>query len=297
MPSRAMTLLLALWMGAPSAPAGEAASTAPWRLSRLAPRSPDALTGSQFARRVRDLSAPDRQRAILAELERGNLPDFLRTVVPLALQVPGPNGSALDATVFVLPDYLAIGSNADFVYVPLAYVPAATIARELGFVLPTPKLVDAIYAQSRHHLAPEPLPACPEMRSIPYLMEHQRIIDAQRRGLPLGELISGHKKDLVLSERLIEQPGRVAIYGWHRGIGDPIQPLSTVHGEGYADYSHGVRLVGETVLIGGQEHSIYEVLDDPALAPALNYEGVLPDARRLMGLGPLVARHTVSVGP
>ena len=122
------------------------------------------------------------------------------------------------------------------------------------------------------------------MRSISYLQEHQRRIDEQRRGLPLGDLISGHKKDLVISERLLERPGRVAIYGWHRRIGDPIQPLSTVHGEAYADYSHGVRLVSETVVVGGRPRSIYEALEDPALAPALTYEGVLPDARRLMGV-------------
>ncbi len=81
------------------------------------------------------------------------------------------------------------------------------------------------------------------MRSNLYLERHQQRIDEQRFGLPLGELISGHKKDLVLSNRLRQLPDRVAIYGWHRAPGDPIQPLSTVHGARYVDYSHGVRLV------------------------------------------------------
>lgn len=247
-------------------------------------RDARAIGGSEFARRVRDLSTPDQQRAALDELEHGNFPDFLRRAIPVRLAAGGAAPGRPQVTIFVLPDYLAVGSDEDFLYVPLAFASATAVARDLGFVLPTPKMVDAIYAQSAHHLAPTPLPAGPLMRSIPYLQEHQRRIEAQRRGLPLGDLISGHKKDLVLSERLIQQPGRVAIYGWHRRIGDPIQPLSTVHGEAYEDYSHGVRLVSETVLVDGRERSIYDALEDSAVAPALSYEGVLPDARRLMGL-------------
>ena len=50
-------------------------------------------------------------------------------------------------------------------------------------------------------------------------------------------LTAGPRKDLVLTSRLWLDPGKVAIYGWHRARGAPIQPLSTVHGAGYADYS------------------------------------------------------------
>jgi hypothetical protein len=42
----------------------------------------------------------------------------------------------------------------------------------------------------------------------------------------------------VLKQRLWLQAGRVAIYGWQRAGGTPIQPLSNVDGAGYADYSH-----------------------------------------------------------
>jgi len=56
---------------------------------------------------------------------------------------------------------------------------------------------------------------------------------------PLGELTSGDKKDLVLTSLLWRVPGRVAIYGWHRAVNQPIQPLSKVHGARYADYSPG----------------------------------------------------------
>lgn len=46
-----------------------------------------------------------------------------------------------------------------------------------------------------------------------------------------------------------------------------------MHGAGYADYSHGVRLIGTTVFIDSQPRSIFDVLRDPVLAPLLSDEG------------------------
>ena len=107
-------------------------------------------------------------------------------------------------------------------------------------------------------------------------------IDEQRAGVPLDALISGHMKDVVLSNRLFERPDRVAIYGWHRLDGRPIQPLSTVHGVRYADYSHGIRLVWNEVRVDGVSRSIYDVLADSKLAPVLSDEGALRDPHRLL---------------
>ena len=99
--------------------------------------------------------------------------------------------------------------------------------------------------------------------------------------MPLGPLTAGHKKDLVLTTRLRRRPGRVAIYGWHRTSGKPIQPLSTVHGARYADYSHGVRFVSPQVMVDGLAHEYFEVLGDPILGPILSNEGGIPGAEGL----------------
>ncbi len=251
-------------------------------LLRLPPRPADAIGGAEFARRTSGLSSADRDRAVVAELERGNVPSFLDHLTPVKLTAEASSGQAVAATIWVTPDYLAIGSDDDFLYVPLTYYSATTIADRFGCVLPTPKMVDAIYEQAQHHLAPTPLPAGPLMRSNLYLSKHQQRIDAQRSGLPLGDLISGHKKDLVLSNRLGQAPGRVAIYGWHRAPGAPIQPLSTVHGAQYVDYSHGVRLVSTTVEVVGQPRSIYDALQDPQVASVLSREGITRDPWGLM---------------
>jgi hypothetical protein len=275
-------VLACIWSaGALYTPAVRAAPL-PHPLLRLPPRPPDAIGGAEFARRTDGLSSEDRDRAVVAELERGNVPSFLGRLRPVKLATRTPEGPAVAATIWVTPDYLAIGSDDDFLYVPLTYYSATKVADYFDCVLPTPRMVDAIYDQSAHHLTPSPLPAGPLMRSNLYIEEHQHRIDEQRFGLPLGELISGHKKDLVLSNRLRQSPGRVAIYGWHRAQGDPIQPLSTVHGARYVDYSHGVRLVSQTVVVDSQTRSIYDALQDAHIAPVLSREGITRDPWGLM---------------
>src|SRR5262249_38225116 len=93
---------------------------------------------------------------------------------------------------------------------------------------------------------------------------------------------AGDKKDLVLTNRLWTHPLRVAIYGWHRKDGSPIQPLSTVHGFRYADYSHGVRLVSDTVYVDGRSESLLRVLQDPMLASVVSSEGKIHNASALL---------------
>jgi len=245
-------------------------------------RPGDAITGSQFARETAGWPDRERQRAAASELARGNLPQSWRQLVPVELRYEPAVGDPITATIWVMPDYLAIGPDDDFLYIPLSWPSATAVASRFGCVVPTPKMVDAIYRQSQAHLEPQPMRAGPQMRSIAYTERHQQMIDAQRTGIPLGVLIAGHKKDVVLTDRLFDRPDRVAIYGWHRLDGRPIQPLSTVHGVRYADYSHGVRLVWGQVRIHGEWRSIYEVLADPTLAPLLNYEGVIRDPHTLM---------------
>jgi hypothetical protein len=233
---------------------------------------------------VQNLSGPERDAVVRSQLLAGNLPDFLRHLVPVTLHAPGETKTL---TLCVLPDYLAVGSNRDFVFVPMGLEAALAIATRFGFELPTPLMVDAIYEESPVRLHPVPLPPGDQMRSTAYFVRHNALIREQRAATaaPLGALTSGHKKDLVLTSRLWQMPGRVAIYGWHRGVHAPIQPLSTVHGARYADYSHGVRLISRTVYVDGSPRDIADALAEPALARLLTNEGPLPHlARRLSTL-------------
>lgn len=177
----------------------------------------------------------------------------------------------------MLPDYLAIGSDEDYLLVPLGLQPALSLAVEFGFELPTRRIVDAIYRQAALRLAPYPLPASDEMRSTAYVEQHNDVVRRQRMQATatLDALTAGHKKDLVLTPRLETMPGRVAIYGWHRAIGNPIQPLSLVHGARYADYSHGVRFVSRTAWVDGAPRALDELLADTATADILSDEGAI----------------------
>jgi hypothetical protein len=241
----------------------------------IPPRSGQDFTGSQFVRYISKMTPQEREQAIQSEVLKGNLPEFLRTLVPVELRCNLPGGKSLTAIIFVAPDYLAIGSDADFLRIPMDLHTAATIADRFGFILPTRKMVDAIYLQSRHHLAPQPLPAGPQMRSTAYYRTHNQMIEDQSHalGVRLGQLISGDKKDVVITNRLAVHVGRIAIYGWHRSSGQPIQPLSTVHGANYADYSHGIRLISKTALIDGKLRPINDILHDSSTARVLSDEG------------------------
>lgn len=252
-------------------------------------RAADLPEGAAFAATISGAEGRVREEAIARSLLAGNLPDFLRRLQPVTSSAERPGGGVITATLCVMPDYLAVGSNRDFMRIPMDLHTATTVAARFGFVLPTRRIVDAIYRQSAIHFEPQPLPAGPRMRSTAYYLTHDRRILAQAAALDvsLGTLLAGHKKDLVMSKRLLSHPGRIAIYGWHRRDGRPIQPLSTVHGAWYADYSHGIRLVSDVVIVDGRVSSIYAVLSDPRLAAVLSDEGPLRDLEELIPQPPL----------
>jgi len=245
-----------------------------------------AMSGSDFARDVSGIDKSQREQAILTQLTRGNIPDFLRKLKPVYLSDILADGKAITATIFVMPDYLAIGSDRDFLRIPMALSTAIQVANRFGFILPTKKMVDAIFQQSAFHFTPKPMPAGPQMRSTAYYLEHNRKINRQRLslGCPLGALVSGHKKDVVLTNRLARNRDKIAIYGWHNLSGTPIQPLTTVHGARYVDYSHGIRLVSRIALLDGKPLPIDEILQDPKLAKLLSDEGAIRVVRQFVTL-------------
>jgi hypothetical protein len=276
-----------LCLGIPSA-MGRESGEVPALLANLTTKIPlrqdQAPTGSMFAATVSGLDESGREQVIESQLTQGNIPDFLRTLKPVQLARKFGDGKTVTATVFAMPDYLAVGSDRDFLHVPMNLYTARETATRLGFALPTRKIVDAIFQQADVRCVPAPLPAGPQMRSTGYYVAHDHKVKEQFKalGCPPGALVCGHKKDVVLSNRLIEHQGKVAIYGWHRLSGKPIQPLSTIHNAAYADYSHGIRLVSEVVLIDGEPRSFYDVLEDPKLSALLSDEGAMPEARRFM---------------
>jgi hypothetical protein len=239
--------------------------------SGIPARPAGAVGGAAFLKRIEPLDPTVREQAIASEILRGNIPNFLRTFHPVELARKDSSSKEQKVVVEVMPDYLAVGSDEDFVRIPMTPMTAQRIADAFDCVLPTRELVDAIFLASRVRLEPRPLT---EARETPATFaQHNSIIEEQRSGKPLGLLVAGIKKDVVLTNRLSEKPNRVAIYGWHKADGMPIQPLTIVHKETYVDYSHGIRLLKRSALVDGKPRDIRDLLRDPGLSDALSDEG------------------------
>lgn len=248
-------------------------------VTSIPPRAAGAPSGSAFLNATKYLTRAKREEAILAQLAAGNVPAFLREFRTVTATAVGADGKTHTCTYRVLPDYLAIGTDADFVRIPMGSRTAQKVADLYGASLPTRRMVDQIWKASSVKLSPIPLPPGAIMMTNYYYGLHHQKVEAKRKPFPLGALTAGHKKDVVISNRLLASPARVAIYGWHWTTGKPIQPLSTVHEHSYADYSHGIRLVDATVIVDGVAKPLVEVLKSPVLHKLLSDEGVMPAPR------------------
>lgn len=234
-------------------------------------RPADALGGTEFFGKIASLTRDEREAAIAGEVCRGNIPDFLRGFQKVSVTAKDANGKERTATIEVMPDYLAVGSDSDFVRVPITPMTAARIADAFGCALPSRKIVNEVYQAATVKLEPRPLTKNRE--SAATFLEHNNIIEKQRASHQFGALVAGIKKDVVVTNRLGERSNRVAIYGWHKLDGQPIQPLTIVHVNWYVDYSHGIRLMKRTVTVDGVARDIRSVLYSTDLAPLLSDEG------------------------
>lgn len=250
------------------------------RMAREIPRRPGgASSGSAVMASAGNGSGSARDNRMVQEALAGNVPSHIRDLHPVTFNGT-VGGRSVEVTICVTPDYLAIGSDRDHVRVPLGLPAALRVAEAFDMMLPTTTMVDAIYQQADVRIAPSPMTPGSSMSSTNYFVRHDETVNGQfsRAGARAGMLVAGHKKDVVIANRLSRNPGRVAIYGWHRTNGRAIQPLSTVHGQYYADYSHGIRLVSRTAFVDGRAVDLRELLTDDRYAGFLNSDGALTGA-------------------
>jgi len=232
------------------------------------------LTGSGFYRTAAAYGWRARDSFAIDAFERGCVPGYLRRFVPVCSRWTDSTGGEWRAVFRVSRDYFMVGTDADRARVPLTPMAGQRIADALGCFLPTRRLVDLIDAQSRLRLEPVPMYAYRD--STVTMMQHDLIVEGQRRGR--RGLVSGIKKDVVLcsEEALKGRSHRVAIYGWHRSDGRPIQPLYTGHVDGYVDYSHGIRFVCRRVRVNGRWMDYAVLMRHPLM------RGLITDERGVM---------------
>lgn len=241
----------------------------------LPQRSDEDLTGSNLISVLSPLSLQARETKILNEILSGNVPDFLRSLVPVTVSKT-IGDTTYTLTYYVTADYMALGSDTDYVLMPMTPILAQKLADALDMSLITRKMVNDIWQRAELKLTPRPIAPSDTMDTVPVFADHNDTVWSQRQTAledhPWGDLVAGHKKDVILSNRIASQPDKVVIYGWHRLNGVPIQPLYSGHAIWYADYSHGIRLVEAECTLNGQTWKIADILQDPQLYRLLSDE-------------------------
>ncbi len=249
-------------------------------------RPSGALTGSAFMKTIAGNAAPanwqQREDAIAKQLIDGNFPDFLvKRWEPVVVK----DDSGLTGRVWVMPDYLLIGSDQDYVYIPMSAPTAQRVADALKCILPTAKLCHDIYRSASTRLPRQERDYYLEGKERPQRKsalknagqtssaayeEHSEAIKKQMRGLGLapGTFVAGHKKDVIIA------PGypanKVAFQGFYNDKGIPAEPCQEkghlavdpkctrpgiptfAHERMFADYAQGARLIKATMTVDGE---------------------------------------------
>jgi len=242
-------------------------------------RSDEALKGSEFVKQVSGLSLEERESAVLREILSGNVPSFSRKMRWVIFEdTVGEHD--YEVALLVTCDYLAIGSDQDYLYIPMTPTTAQFLAEKLGCSFPTSKVVDVIYKNAAQKLDPQPIPPSDTMATVPVFNQHSDSIKQQIFQMSFDrsadDIVAGHKKDIIVSNKIYGKESsfyRVVIYGWHLDENNPIQPVHNGHASYYADYSHGVRFISKAVLVDGDTLQVDRILKDPILSTLLSNEG------------------------
>lgn len=238
-------------------------------------RPAGAKTGSQFMQYVNSMTFAQREDEILKEITSGNIPDFMRVLRRNTATFQDAAGVSHKVQYEVMPDYLAIGSNSDYCRIPMGPATAQKIANTFGALLPTSKLVDDIYSKADVKLAPVTYtPVGNQNELVSKFVLHNTAIDSQiaAAGKPIGLVVGGTKKDVIISTKILEKPDNVVIYGWHKLDGTPIQPVYNGHIGTYVDYSHGIRLINREILLDSLVKDASLILKDANLYKLLSNE-------------------------
>lgn len=236
-------------------------------------RDHGAVSGSQFVNDNKMLSGAPREKEILEEFLSGNVPEFLRDFAEVRVTVGDDT-----ITYLVTSDYLCLGSDEDYIRMPMSPLTAQKIANKYDCSLPTRKMVNDIWKAADIKLTPKTIPPDSLMSSTVRYAQHSDLVDGQLGTFDPKSLIAGHKKDVVLTNKLAPNNPRkrVAIYGWFYANGKVIQDLNpSDHDDMYADYSHGVRLIINDVIVNGELMRLQDVFAHPKLSALVSDEGVL----------------------
>ncbi len=176
---------------------------------KIPERDPRSKTGSELFREWglnRDMNGfqPELTRRIIAEIEKGNVPDSCRNMSTVNMTDPNnPRGPQLSFRTS--NGFLAVGSNKDNIMVPLSGPMAKEIADHFGWVLPTADMAEARDYQSQVKLKVGGLQDISRMADLEWARRHD-VQNKQKLQEWLTEYNATHKPPLTeadLSKRLV----------------------------------------------------------------------------------------------
>ena len=248
---------------------------APWPGGGLtiAPRPNEG--GRAILARFPEDAGPEREAKILEAVRAGHF-------APIQWAALTNTAGKNRIRFHVSADALKLGNETDAVRVSTTHATAQRIADLLGTTLPTSLIVDLIHQQAAVKVSP--CLRSVTSRTAAMLEQDECISRRLREAAPAWTGAEGAAstlgKDWVLTNRLLEQPGKrkAANYGWfdtQAPNGVLWQPVGLAHNDEHVDYSQLLRLVRRDVEVNGRPIDIDEVLKDPELAWLLSKEGPL----------------------
>ena len=191
-------------------------------------------------------------------------------------------------TIFVTDDALQIGKEGDSIRFAVNTETQQKVADILDSYLPTAKIVDIIWKNSKK-LLPNPQKISASKYAI-----HKHHLAIEKAKKDSTGVISGWK-DWCIGKAVFINPNKAINYGWHvdteknnwMGIrlspgvteGKVIQPAASAHDIHHTDYSQLCRLVKKKALFNGSEVDLADIISEQDLAYMISSEGMLDDMR------------------
>ena len=277
----------------------------------IPPRVGAEVTGRQFIDDLKGMGPSERQAHVLKMLDNGQVPDFLRDLCKVEVEVADADGNMHKVEYNVMPDFIAIGTDQDYVFVPMNSEMAQHVLLSWDMAPPTAQMVDQIAAKGpevQFHpdtgtKAFRPYDSAEGLEK--YYARNEQVAgrhyyDAWLEWTGTGpdssvvkhsELGShpatGHMKEFVMMPASTlkgasdldpakgdTNPDTIGMY--HRTVQNDRGPGKGVpldHNEQYFDYSQGLRTVSSMVTVDGKQMHISDVLKDPKLHTLLSGEG------------------------
>ena len=267
-------------------------SKAPWHVAR----TPVGLPGSEWLELYAKVDPGDelaRHRLVLEQVALHNMPDTWDDWVTVT--VHGRKGTVV--AFEVSPHGLRIGTNSDWVEVPLDGPHAAAAAEILGHTLCTAWMAQQVYVQAKkhggaiHYFAAAEIanslrlngwnnnvPDGAKMKSPEFFQQRSILLQnwLDDHAIAPGTLVAGYFKTVVPPVDGLTRHGGLEMLGGYTDQGERIQSLSGgFHGRIFFDYSHNIRLAKNVIRVQGQAMTLAEFFSSTKYAFEFGFQRTL----------------------